>query len=92
MTDYSNASRTMLFNIHTLEWDEELLSLLNIPRAMLPAARPSSEIYGETDAALFGSAVPIAGIAGDQQASHIRSGLFRTRPGQKHVWDWGVFC
>ncbi len=67
VTDPTNASRTMLFNIHTLDWDDELLALLNIPRAMLPQVRSSSEVYGETD--LLGVRVPIAGIAGDQQAA-----------------------
>jgi glycerol kinase len=70
ITDYSNASRTMLFNIHTLQWDKELLAQLEIPEAVLPQAMPSSQIYGETMAGLLGDArVPIAGIAGDQQAA-----------------------
>ncbi|MDZ4681693.1 MAG: glycerol kinase GlpK [Saprospiraceae bacterium] len=69
VTDYSNASRTLLFNIHTLEWDEELLTLLDIPRQLLPAALPSSEIYGHTAERLLGSAIPVAGMAGDQQAA-----------------------
>ncbi len=70
VTDYSNASRTMLFNINTLRWDKELLDILNIPEAMLPEVLPSSQIYGETAAGLFGnSRIPIAGIAGDQQAA-----------------------
>jgi len=66
-TDYSNASRTMLFNIATLAWDKEILKHFGIPQSLLPAVRSSSEIVGETD--LFGSKVPIAGVAGDQQAS-----------------------
>jgi glycerol kinase len=70
ITDYSNASRTMLFNIHTLQWDKELLAQLDIPEAVLPQAMPSSQVYGETAAGLLGDArVPIAGIAGDQQAA-----------------------
>jgi glycerol kinase len=70
ITDYSNASRTMLFNIHTLQWDKELLAQLDIPEAVLPKAVPSSQVYGETTAGLLGDArVPIAGIAGDQQAA-----------------------
>jgi glycerol kinase len=69
VTDVSNASRTMLFNIHTLDWDDELLRLLQIPRAMLPEVVSSSEVIGNTDEAILGAAVPIAGIAGDQQAS-----------------------
>ena len=67
ITDVSNASRTMLFNINTLEWDEELLDLLNIPASMMPQVKSSSEVYGETD--LLGGNVPVAGIAGDQQAA-----------------------
>ncbi|MCX7772513.1 MAG: FGGY family carbohydrate kinase, partial [Clostridia bacterium] len=69
VTDYSNASRTMLYNIHTLEWDEELLDLLDIPRAMLPEVLPSSGFFGETYVELFGTRVPICGAAGDQQAA-----------------------
>ena len=68
-TDYSNASRTMLFNIHTLTWDEDLLALFNIPRCMLPEAHPSSYIFGHTDPKLLGASLPIGGIAGDQQAA-----------------------
>jgi glycerol kinase len=70
ITDYSNASRTMLFNIHTLQWDKELLAQLDIPEAVLPKAVPSSQVYGETIPGLLGDArVPVAGIAGDQQAA-----------------------
>lgn len=69
VTDYSNASRTMLFNIHTLRWDEEILQELDIPAAMLPEVRESSEIYAETDPGFLGGAIPIAGAAGDQQAA-----------------------
>jgi glycerol kinase len=69
ITDPSNASRTLLFNIHTLSWDDELLRALNVPRAMLPEVRSSSEVYGETDASLLGARIPIAGAAGDQQAA-----------------------
>lgn len=68
-TDYSNASRTMMYNIHTLDWDDEILKLLNIPRRMLPKVQASSGVFGETAAEYFGKAVPIAGVAGDQQAS-----------------------
>ena len=67
VTDYANAARTMLFNIHTLTWDEEILELFGIPRSMLPTPRPNSEIYGETT--LFGDPIPIGGMAGDQQAA-----------------------
>jgi glycerol kinase len=69
VTDYSNASRTMLFNIHTLQWDKELLAMLNIPEAVLPQVKPSSYIYGETITNIFGIKLPICGIAGDQQAA-----------------------
>ncbi|MBQ8626547.1 MAG: glycerol kinase GlpK [Agathobacter sp.] len=69
VTDYSNASRTMLFNINTLEWDKEILEELNIPECMLPTPMPSSHIYGYTDPAFFGAEIPIAGAAGDQQAA-----------------------
>ncbi|GAB6419114.1 glycerol kinase GlpK [Bacillus luti] len=70
VTDYSNASRTLMFNIHDLQWDDELLDMLTVPKSMLPEVRPSSEIYGETiDYHFFGQNVPIAGVAGDQQAA-----------------------
>lgn len=68
-TDYTNASRTMLFNIHNLEWDDELLSLFDIPRSMLPEVKPSSCFYGVTSRELFGREIPICGVAGDQQAA-----------------------
>ena len=69
VTDVTNASRTLLFNIHTLQWDDELLGLLEIPRSMLPEVRSSSEVYGRTDENTMGHAIPIAGIAGDQHAA-----------------------
>ena len=69
VTDYTNASRTMLFNIHTLKWDEDILKELNIPLCMLPEVRPSSCVYGETASTYFGGPIPIAGAAGDQQAA-----------------------
>ena len=69
VTDVTNASRTLLFNIHTLQWDDELLGLLEIPRSMLPEVRSSSEVYGHTDESTMGHAIPIAGIAGDQHAA-----------------------
>ena len=69
VTDYSNASRTMLFNINTLDWDQDILDELNIPRSMLPEPKPSSCIYGQADASFFGAEIPIAGAAGDQQAA-----------------------
>ncbi len=69
ITDYSNASRTMLFNIHKLIWDEEILETLNIPKSMLPEVKPSSCVYGYTEYSLFGGEIPVAGAAGDQQAA-----------------------
>lgn len=69
ITDYSNAARTMMFNIHTLTWDEEILGILEIPACMLPEPRPSSEVYGQTADTLFGGPIQIAGAAGDQQAA-----------------------
>jgi len=69
VTDYTNASRTMLFNIHELKWDEELLEIFDIPKSMLPEVKPSSCVYGETDEILFGVSIPISGDAGDQQAA-----------------------
>ena len=90
VTDYSNASRTLLFNIHTLHWDDELLSLLDVPRCMLPEVRPSSELYGETEADLFGGSIPIAGDAGDQQAATFGQGCFE--PGTaKNTYGTGCF-
>ena len=88
VTDVSNASRTMLCNIHTGDWDEELLALFGVPRAMLPAIRASSEVYGETNH--FGAPIPIAGIAGDQQAALF--GQVCTRPGMvKNTYGTGCF-
>jgi glycerol kinase len=69
VTDVTNASRTMIYNIHTLEWDEELLDLFNIPKKLLPEVKSSSEVYGETTGNVFAAKIPIAGIAGDQQAA-----------------------
>lgn len=76
VTDVSNACRTLLFNIHTLQWDDELLRALRIPRAMLPDVHPSSHVYGHTDPALFGESIPIAGAAGDQQAATFGQACF----------------
>lgn len=69
ITDVTNASRTMIYNIHELKWDDELLNILNIPKSLLPEVKPSSEVYGETKTTIFASKIPIAGIAGDQQAA-----------------------
>ena len=89
-TDVSNASRTMLFNIHTQEWDADLLSQLGIPLAMLPEVRPSSSVFGETGPGLFGAAVPIACLAGDQSAALFGQGCFQ--PGMlKNTYGTGVF-
>lgn len=90
ITDVSNASRTLLFNIRTLDWDEELLALLDVPRAMLPEVRESSAVYGETDPSFFGGAVPIAGAAGDQQAALFGQACFE--PGSaKNTYGTGCF-
>ncbi len=69
ITDVTNASRTLLFNIHTLEWDDELLEILGVPKEILPEVKQSSEVYGKTESELFGEEIPVAGIAGDQQAA-----------------------
>jgi glycerol kinase len=90
VTDVSNASRTLLFNIHTLDWDDELLAILDVPRAMLPEVRSCSEVYGETDHALLGAAIPVAGIAGDQQAALFGQACFE--PGSaKNTYGTGCF-
>ncbi len=89
-TDVSNASRTMLFNIHTLDWDEELLAILEIPRAMLPEVRDTSGIFGETDPNLFGQAIPIAAAAGDQQAATFGQACFETGSA-KNTYGTGCF-
>ena len=90
ITDPSNASRTLLFNIHTMDWDDELLGILGVPRAMMPQVRPSSEVYGETDAEWLGRTVPIAGLAGDQQAATFGQACFE--PGSaKNTYGTGCF-
>ena len=90
VTDVTNASRTMLFNINTLEWDDELLSMLGIPRSMMPAVKSSSEVYGYTKTTIFAHEVPIAGIAGDQQAALF--GQMCTEPGSvKNTYGTGCF-
>ncbi|MBU5282395.1 glycerol kinase GlpK [Anaerostipes hadrus] len=90
VTDYSNAARTMLFNINTLEWDDEILQELNIPKCMLPQARPSSEVYGMTDSTYFNGEIPIAGAAGDQQAALFGQTCFT--PGEaKNTYGTGAF-
>ncbi len=90
VTDYSNASRTMLFNINTLSWDTDILARLNIPAAMLPEAKPSSFAYGKTDAAFFGAPIPVSGAAGDQQAALFGQTCFA--PGEaKCTYGTGAF-
>lgn len=89
-TDYSNASRTLLFNIHKLKWDDELLKILDVPKAMLPEVRDSSGVFGETDPKLFGAPIPISGIAGDQQAATFGQACFK--PGMaKNTYGTGCF-
>ena len=91
VTDYTNASRTMLFNIHTLEWDKELLELLEIPEVLLPEVRPSSEIYGKTASYhFFGQEVPVAGAAGDQQAALFGQACF-DKGMAKNTYGTGCF-
>lgn len=90
VTDYSNASRTMLFNIKDLTWDKEILEILDIPEAMLPKPVQSSEIYGEADPSYFGGAVPIAGAAGDQQAALFGQTCFRAGEA-KNTYGTGGF-
>lgn len=91
VTDYSNASRTLMYNIHELKWDEELLAALTVPAIMLPQVRPSSEVYGNTDPSVFlGASVPIAGAAGDQQAALFGQTCFK--PGMaKNTYGTGCF-
>ncbi|GEQ61447.1 glycerol kinase GlpK [Vagococcus lutrae] len=91
VTDYTNASRTMIYNIHELKWDEELLELLDIPKEMLPEVRPSSEIYGKTVSYhMFGQEVPIAGVAGDQQAALFGQNCFEAG-NIKNTYGTGCF-
>ena len=90
ITDVSNASRTLLFNINTMEWDDELLELLTIPKSMLPEVKQSSEIYGHTKSTFYDTNIPIAGIAGDQQAALF--GQMCTKPGMvKNTYGTGCF-
>ncbi len=92
VTDYSNASRTMLFNINTLSWDKDILAELDIPESMLPKAMPSSCVYGYTDPAYFGSAIPIAGAAGDPAGRFIRTDLLFRRRSEEYIWVQAVSC
>lgn len=90
VTDYSNASRTMLFNIHTLDWDEKILARLEIPRSMLPEVRPSSAVYGYTAPDILGAELPIAGAAGDQQAALFGQTCFQSGMA-KNTYGTGCF-
>lgn len=89
-TDYSNASRTLIYNIHKLDWDDELLKILGVPRAMLPEVKDSSGVFGETEPKLFGKALPVAGIAGDQQAATFGQACFR-KGMVKNTYGTGCF-
>lgn len=89
-TDYSNASRTLLFNIYSLEWDEDLLDMLDIPRSMLPEVRPSSEVYGYTSSTILETPIPIAGMAGDQQSALFGQAGFREGMA-KNTYGTGCF-
>jgi glycerol kinase len=90
VTDVSNASRTLMFNIHTLDWDDELLEILHVPRTMLPEVRSSSEVYGESERGILGGHIPIAGIAGDQHAATFGQVCFNK--GQaKNTYGTGCF-
>ena len=90
VTDYSNASRTMMFNINTLEWDEEILEILGVPKCMLPEPRPSSEVYGETEDTIFAGPIKIAGAAGDQQAALFGQTCFEAGEA-KNTYGTGCF-
>ena len=90
VTDYSNASRTMLFNINTLQWDDEILKILDIPKCMLPEPKPSSCVYGETEPSYLGGAIPIAGAAGDQQAALFGQTCFEAGEA-KNTYGTGCF-
>ena len=90
VTDYSNASRTMMFNINTLEWDEELLHLLDIPKCMLPEPKPSSCVYGETMPTIFGGPIKIGGAAGDQQSALFGQTCFKAGEA-KNTYGTGAF-
>src|SRR5699024_9423683 len=90
VTDYTNASRTMLFDIHKLQWDREILERFDIPEEMLPAVRPSSFIYGRTQGCIIGDGIPIAGAAGDQQTALFGQCCFE--PGDaKNTYGTGCF-
>ena len=89
-TDVSNASRTLLLNVHTNQWDDELLALLDIPRELLPAVHPSSHVYGHTRAELLGASIPIGGVAGDQQSALFGQACFKAGLA-KNTYGTGCF-
>ena len=90
VTDYSNASRTLLYNINTLEWDKDILKELDIPESMLPDVKPSSCIYGVTDSSFFGGEIPIGGAAGDQQSALFGQACF-SKGDAKNTYGTGCF-
>lgn len=90
VTDYSNASRTLLYNINDLKWDEEILEILDIPKQLLPEVKPSSEVYGESDSAFFGKPIPIGGAAGDQQSALFGQACFEAGEA-KNTYGTGCF-
>ena len=90
VTDFSNASRTMMFNIHTLKWDDEILKILNIPKCMLPEPVPSSCVYGYTDPTIFGGSIPVSGAAGDQQCALFGQTCFEAGEA-KNTYGTGCF-
>ncbi|KRQ86289.1 Glycerol kinase [Caloramator mitchellensis] len=90
VTDYSNASRTLLYNIYELKWDDEILEIMNIPKSMLPEVKPSSSVYGNTTVDVIGGEIPIAGIAGDQQAALFGQGCYKEGMA-KNTYGTGCF-
>lgn len=91
-TDYTNASRTMIYNINDLKWDEELLELLNIPKSMLPKVMPSSGIFGYTTTELLDAKIPISGVAGDQQAALFGQCCFEKGDVKIHMAQGAFAC
>ena len=91
-TEYSNASRTLLYNIHERDWDATMLEALSVPRAMLPEVRDSSGSFGEADAEWFGAEVPVTGIAGDQQAALFGQGCTRSRARPRTPTERAASC